>query len=811
MRRPQCFYTALPTSLLLIVLFALASVNAAPGTIDPLERDLHDSDLNGIDDALQDRVSKLAESGFPTAPVRIIVTLYAPPKREELLLFRQLGGQIKHTYEHAVYGFAGPIPADRIAPLAEALGGSLCIIEADLPGRGTLDDAARQCRVRSIVWRNIDGYGLEGDADIAIAIMDTGVDTSHTDLSGQRLVFWHDFTTEGLAAATDRHGHGSHVAGIAAGTGAALGSGAISSLTTTMSGRLPDSTGWGFVDMIKVPVLGTGQVTSNLTWQGSGTAQINLATSAGVWFTGKTGSSPPLTETWTIGSPDIFKARAGNHSGLPSAPYSMLVTYPYTQVGDGYNLFRGMAPGCRLACTKMLYIDNTGWASEWEDAFDSLAVINQTYNIKVANASVGLDNGGTNLSLRAAVNGLASAGTVVIISAGNDYSDYKIPDPGRAERAITVGAINDFGAMTDYSCNGPAGTQKPDVVAPGGSHSWNSNVGSEITSIDTNVNDAYSTGFGDRQANDYANMFGTSMASPCVAGLCALMIQAQEDIAGSPWYYMESEVEEIKRIIQMTATETNKLGEESCGNNPSLDRGGKDRVEGYGKVNADAAIEAIIDWFQVPPDTFISITFGSGPFDRQCWASGIGVCGPDTIQLKLDVPATGDFDLYLYRMWIAGDDPQRTYWSTKTGQGTDELIKVPLGHVCETYYVVAKRVSGSGTATLYMEPIIDAGVAGGDQFPRAVMLGKSFPNPFSTKAAIPYAVPGPGMQPVRLKVYDARGALVRTLVESEVPAGVHRVFWDGKDDRERTVASGVYFLKLDVRGEIHTARLTLVK
>ena len=162
-------------------------------------------------------------------------------------------------------------------------------------------------------------------------------------------------------------------------------------------------------------------------------------------------------------------------------------------------------------------------------------------------------------------------------------------------------------------------------------------------------------------------------------------------------------------------------------------------------------------------------------------------------------------------MWIAGDDPQRTYWSTKTGQGTDELIKVPLGHVCETYYVVAKRVSGSGTATLYMEPIIDAGVAGGDQFPRAVMLGKSFPNPFSTKAAIPYAVPGPGVQPVRLKVYDARGALVRTLVESEVPAGVHRVFWDGKDDRERTVASGVYFLKLDVRGEIHTARLTLVR
>jgi subtilisin family serine protease len=224
-----------------------------PQPVYPGERDL---DGDGIDDSLERVASATMLRGDGEEPLSVIVTLYSPPGEADVALFEQLGGVVKYRYETAVYGFAGTVPASQLQALAERLRPALCIIEPNLTGSAHLDDSARQIRVRSQVWSATPGYGYQGRPDIIIAICDSGIDATHPDLSGKVNV-WQDFTSEAEATTVDRNGHGSCVASVVAGTGVAIGSGAIGSLTTTMSGSLPTTDTFGYVDMIKVPIPGS--------------------------------------------------------------------------------------------------------------------------------------------------------------------------------------------------------------------------------------------------------------------------------------------------------------------------------------------------------------------------------------------------------------------------------------------------------------------------------------------------------------------------------------------------------------------------
>jgi flagellar hook assembly protein FlgD len=86
---------------------------------------------------------------------------------------------------------------------------------------------------------------------------------------------------------------------------------------------------------------------------------------------------------------------------------------------------------------------------------------------------------------------------------------------------------------------------------------------------------------------------------------------------------------------------------------------------------------------------------------------------------------------------------------------------------------------------------------------------RNYPNPFNPATTIAFEVPVAGR--VHLAVYDARGALVRTLVDGALPAGPWREQWDGRDQRGRAVASGVYFVRLAAGGTTASHKVTLLK
>ncbi len=84
------------------------------------------------------------------------------------------------------------------------------------------------------------------------------------------------------------------------------------------------------------------------------------------------------------------------------------------------------------------------------------------------------------------------------------------------------------------------------------------------------------------------------------------------------------------------------------------------------------------------------------------------------------------------------------------------------------------------------------------------------PNPATTRASIGYALPG-GWRSARLSVHDVAGRLVRRLDPATGAQGLVAVDWDGTAGSGKRVASGVYFVRLEVDGAVATQRLVLLR
>jgi hypothetical protein len=132
------------------------------------------------------------------------------------------------------------------------------------------------------------------------------------------------------------------------------------------------------------------------------------------------------------------------------------------------------------------------------------------------------------------------------------------------------------------------------------------------------------------------------------------------------------------------------------------------------------------------------------------------------------------------------------------------------------------RFGSDGSVELegwYVDDIVvislDPGFSGAEQaepLPTRMALHANVPNPFGARdRATVVRFDLPQAADVRLQVFDASGRLVRTLVDSAVPPGQHRVAWDGRDAASRPVGSGVYFYVLDTGGRPHARQMLVLR
>ncbi len=104
--------------------------------------------------------------------------------------------------------------------------------------------------------------------------------------------------------------------------------------------------------------------------------------------------------------------------------------------------------------------------------------------------------------------------------------------------------------------------------------------------------------------------------------------------------------------------------------------------------------------------------------------------------------------------------------------------------------------TGDGTG------IVDGGVRN--------TLSQAYPNPFNPVTKIAYSVKEAG--PVTIRVYNAAGRAVRTLLEEEVDAGVAGfVVWDGRTETGERCASGVYFYRIEAPGFASSRKMVMLK
>jgi serine protease len=278
--------------------------------------------------------------------------------------------------------------------------------------------------------------------------------------------------------------------------------------------------------------------------------------------------------------------------------------------------------------------------------------------------------------MQGAIDSANSRGTIVVVAAGNFNDDALNYTPAGCKGVVTVGANGIDGARSYFSNYGAAVT----ISAPGGNaHSYSDSDEHWIWSLgNTGTQEPVASPAGDA----VVGMVGTSMASPHVAGVVAMM-QSAAVAAGKPPLTLA----QVKSALRSTASPWTTV--------PPVNQS-----QGPGIVNAAAAAYAATQ--DIPLDTLLSNRL---PINGQSGNAG------DTLLYKIVVPAGktnlnlrtyggyGDVSIYM----AYGHAPTTSSYDRKSVKpGNSESVSVTAPAAGMYYLLVVGETAFSGVSVMGM-------------------------------------------------------------------------------------------------------------
>jgi subtilisin family serine protease len=263
---------------------------------------------------------------------------------------------------------------------------------------------------------------------------------------------------------------------------------------------------------------------------------------------------------------------------------STIIGYRYSSAATGLTSVNGVAPGATIIPVKVLNQNGSGWSSTIARGIMYVAELKRTVlaaHPVIINMSLG---GGLDGIEQVAIDYAISQGVIIVASAGNRGPEGAMGYPGAYPPVISSAASGYIGQFPNGVTSWWRNVDVPEGNAA--THSYIANFSSRTRpGQDLDVAAPGAWVVGPYQTNGQLSFFylsGTSMASPHVAGIVALMAQARPGLTAA----------QAEAALESAATEI-ALG---CAvvNNDEVQCWGANAT-GAGIITADAAVEAAVD------------------------------------------------------------------------------------------------------------------------------------------------------------------------------------------------------------------------